>query len=250
MDYSKNIKAFIQDFPVRKITGQEKFLILAAKCANGMANKEIKLSDIKKLWQKTLMGGNYNPSFYHRAQQKWINSLQKGTCEVVTDGLDYLATLAKTDQSNCSIINGVMNLLIFDKKNTHSIDKFLRQEFMAAKKEIYIADSWVDETIFDNILDVIPMNVKIQLLYGQIPSSKKTSFETRKNRFNIQWTNFIVKRYKDLHDRFFIIDNNGYIIGPSLKNAAENSPAIVVTLPLKESSILQKFFNRLWLLGK
>ena len=106
-----------------------------------------------------------------------------------------------------------------------------------------IADSWVNDTIFDNLLDNIPRNVAVRLIYGH----KKESFDSRAIRFGKEWDSFLAKELCDLHDRFLIADDAGYVIGPSLKDAAVNSPAIVVRLRQKDSLLLKKFFEQLWL---
>jgi hypothetical protein len=55
---------------------------------------------------------------------------------------------------------------------------------------------------------------------------------------------------KDLHDRFLIVDDRAYIIGLSIKDAASNSPALVVALSTKDSAALDKFFHKLWVNAK
>ena len=47
-------------------------------------------------------------------------------------------------------------MVVVNRKATHSFDKYLRKIFVAAKTEVLIADAYVDETIFDTVLDVIP----------------------------------------------------------------------------------------------
>ena len=105
-----------------------------------------------------------------------------------------------------------------------------------------IADSWVDGTIFDTVLDVIPKDCTLRLIYAQA----RGSFEERARRFSLQYTKFLHRRYKPLHDRFMVADDTAYILGPSIKDAASNSPALVVTLGSKEKSLLLAFFGGLW----
>jgi hypothetical protein len=47
-----------------------------------------------------------------------------------------------------------------------------------------------------------------------------------------------------------VIDNAGYVLGPSIKDAASNSPAVVVELDPNEKRLLKNFFNELWQKGK
>lgn len=52
--------------------------------------------------------------------------------------------------------------------------------------------------------------------------------------------------HRILHDRFLVIDDIGYIIGPSLKDATRNSPALVVKLGAADSRQLLRFFDGMW----
>ncbi len=105
-----------------------------------------------------------------------------------------------------------------------------------------VSDSYVDGSIFDTVLEVIPKTTTIKLL------SKRRSgnFNARAKRFRKQYQGFATRKYKDLHDRFLVIDDTGYVMGPSLKDAASNSPALLVTLIGKEKRRLQSFFDELW----
>jgi hypothetical protein len=57
---------------------------------------------------------------------------------------------------------------------------------------------------------------------------------------------FAHRRYKHLHDRFIVVDDLAFILGPSIKDAATNSPALVIALGSKEKNSLQTFFGELW----
>jgi hypothetical protein len=93
---------------------------------------------------------------------------------------------------------------------------------------------------------LIPQTVPIKLLYSRAMGT----FAAKAIRFSKQWTQFASKEYKHLHDRFMVIDNAGYVLGPSIKDAASNSPAVVVELDSNEKRLLKNFFNELWQKGK
>jgi hypothetical protein len=134
------------------------------------------------------------------------------------------------------------SLIIVNRRATHTFDKFLRTTLAAAKNQVLIADSWVDDTIFDTVLDVIPGDCTVKLLYAHA----RGNFDARAKRFSQQYSKFAAKRYKPLHDRFTVVDGTAYILGPSIKDAATNSPALVVALGSKEKNSLQAFFGGLW----
>jgi hypothetical protein len=246
MDFSKNIKAFLGSLPIKDLSGHQMFLAIAAHCAGGNTSNQVNIADIRDKWPKSLLKKKYNAVFYSRAQEEnWVDPVRQGIFIVKDNGFQHVDDLAgSNNKGTVSLSKG--GLFIFNKKNTHTFDKFLRNIFANAKSRVFIADSWVDETIFDNVLDSIPKTLDINLIYGQ----KKGIFDSRVIRFKKEYPKFVVKRYKDLHDRFLVVDNMGCVIGPSLKNAAEKSPALIVVLNKNDSLLLIKFFQSLWINAK
>lgn len=231
----------MKGLPLKDLNGHQMFLAIAAHCSGGDTSREVSVSDLRYLWPKSLLGMNYNSVFYNRAQEKgWVDPVRQGVFVINDDGMRYLSDISNFEPSVESSHSG--NLHIFEKKSTHSFDKFLRGVFTNAKSKVLVADSWVDETIFDNVLDSIPKAHEIRLIYGQ----KRGTFDSRVIRFKKEYSKFVVKNYGDLHDRFLVVDDVGYILGPSIKDAASNSPALVVTLSKKDSFALANFFQTLW----
>jgi len=240
MNYKQNIKAFLRQLPSSSITGQLAFLATAAYIAQGRADRQITLADIKRNWQKAIIGRKYNPALYSRAQENgWIDPVGTGLLKVSEQGFQHLIDITAADSS---IDTPNDKLFVFGKKEAHHFDKFLRGIFANAKVRVWIADSYVDETIFDLVLDSIPKTVEVKLLYGR----KLGSFELRGNRFNKMYTKYSAKRYSALHDRFIVVDEDGFVLGPSIKDATINSPALVVKLSYREAKNLHKFFKKIW----
>jgi len=225
------------------MTGSQKFVGVAAFLSKGRIGAEVSTVDIKKHWLKSALQVSYNPAFYDRSQKAgWVDPVsgKRGTLHVTQAGLDNLVGLLP--ETNAGEYKKSGSLMIVNRKAIHTFDKFLRQTLSASKAQVFIADSWVDDKIFDTVLDVIPQTRTVRLIYAQA----RGSFGARAQRFGRQYTRFASKRYKHLHDRFMIVDDIGYILGPSIKDAASNSPALVVILAEKETNLLQKFFNDLW----
>ena len=246
MDFGTNLKAFLKRLPLKKMTGHQKFLAVAAFQCKGRHGAELATKNIQSEWRKSILQGPYNPSYHGRAQTEgWVNptSTGKGRFSVTKEGIDHLEALAVHEQDfSEGALEKSGSLIVVNRKGTHSFDKYIRKLFAEAKSQVLIADSYVDGTIFDTVLDVIPKAVTIKFLYKK----QSDNFEQRAQRFGKQYTNFFSKRYANLHDRFLVIDNSGYIIGPSLKDAASNAPALAVVLTGKEKQRLQSFFDELW----
>ena len=250
MTVNLNLKAFLKTLRLTEMSGHQKFLAVAALNGKGKPGIELATRDVQDQWLKSLMGQGSNPVFYERAQQEgWVDRMaaKKGAFRVNQPGLDHLAALEKSDGiATTGDLQKAGGLVVVNRKATHSFDKYLRNIFAAAKTEVLIADAYVDETIFDTVLDVIPQTIPIKLLYCRALGT----FAAKAVRFSKQWTQFSSKEYKHLHDRFMVIDNAGYVLGPSIKDAASNSPAVVVELDSNEKRLLKNFFNELWQKGK
>jgi len=250
MNYDLNTKAFLKGLPLAEMSGHQKFLAVAALLGQGKTNIEVATKKVQEQWRKSLLGIPYNSTYYDRAQQEgWVNPVSGRRGELVTTqtGLDHLAALPRLESEfNAGELKQAGGLIVVNRKATHTFDKFLRRILAEAKIRVLIADSWVDQSVFDNVLDVIPKSIPVQLLYAQA----RGSFDQRAKRFSIEYQKFSVRRYKSLHDRFIIVDDSGYVLGPSIKDAASNSPALVVALGAKEKRLLQSFFDELWKKGK
>lgn len=245
------MSAFLSNLPIRKMNGQEKFLAVATYLCAGETTKEVAVAEVVKKWSKVVLKAIYNPVTYSRATgQSWLKPIdsKKGVFTVTAKGVKHIEDLSSPQTASAVIAEN--SLCIFEKKSTHSFDKFLRTTLSGATTKVAIADSYVDETIFDTVLDSIPKTVPIQLIYSHIPSANQTAFDTRQKRFMTEYPKYAIKKYKDLHDRFLIVDDRAYIIGPSIKDAASNSPALVVALSTKDSAALDKFFHKLWVNAK
>ncbi|MGH9862185.1 MAG: hypothetical protein ACRD35_02045 [Candidatus Acidiferrales bacterium] len=246
MNFNQNLKAFLRALPLSKMTGHQKFLSVAAVACGGKEGVEIATKDIDQGWRKSLLRVKYNPSFHDRAQREgWVDPIsgKKGIFVVTRVGLDHLTALPALDSElSAGELKQSGRFIIVNRKATHTFDKFLRKVLAEAKIEVLIADSWVDGTIFDDVLDVTPKTIPVKLIYAQATDN----FQQRAKRFSTEYPRFIARRYKHLHDRFMVVGDTGYVLGPSIKDAASNSPALVVELGTKEKHLLRAFFEELW----
>ncbi len=246
MDFNLNSKAFLAQFRLAEMSGQQKFLAIAAHNTNGRTTHDLPTAVVRAQWRKSQLDVAYNAAFYDRAQQEgWVDPLdaKKGWFNVTDKGMEHLVALAKSDGTASSgEIQKAGGLVVVNRRATHTFDKYLRKILADAKTEVLIADAYVDDTIFDTVLDVIPPSLPVKLLYSRTMGK----FGARATRFSRQYSQFAFRRYKHLHDRFMVVDNAGYVLGPSIKDAATNSPAIVVELDPNEKRLLRNFFDDLW----
>lgn len=235
MDFPENIKIFLKKLPLKDMSGQGVLCAIVFFLSGRDKQKEISISEIRDGWSKTLIKKTYNSIYVERAQGL-VHSCAYGKVCITEGGISYIESLLPDSFSKQS-----SHLMIFNSGETHSFDKFLRSIFKKSKKTVDIADTWVDGNIFDRLLDQISNTVQIRFLY----TNDAGGFENKKDRFAKEY-NFQNKKVNNFHDRFIVVDGVGYIIGPSLKDAADKKPAIVVALSQADSQKLQNLFNGLW----
>lgn len=243
MDFNQPLAAFFHKyFVASKLSGHEKITIVCALLAQGIVGKPVSTALLTKSWSRTALKASYSGTFLARAQQHgWLRSEDKGQYALTEDGIDHLLAIQKLGDL-ISVTQSKSELRLFATGQTHSFDKYLRGVLVGAGARVRIADSYVDETIFDNLLDQIPKTVKIQLMYGK----SYNSYDQRAKRFKTEYPKFAHKNNPTFHDRILIIDSIGYVLGPSLKDAASKTPASVVRLNSKDSEQIIKFFDAIW----
>lgn len=243
MDFDQPLTAFVRKyFVVSRLSGHEKITIVCALLATGIVGRPISTALLTKSWSRTALKASYSGTFLARAQEHgWLRSESKGQYALTEGGIDHLLAIQKLGDL-LPVPQSKSELRLFAAGQTHSFDKYLREILSAAGASVRIADSYVDETIFDNLLDQIPKGVRIQLMYGK----SFTSYDQRAKRFTTEFPKFAHKHNPNFHDRLLIVDSVGYALGPSLKDAAHKSPASVVRLNSKDSEQLIKFFDGIW----
>jgi len=250
MNFDKNLIAGLNNLPIKKMAGKEKFVATAAFLCKGSLDIKIKASNVKANWKKSIFKIKYNPIFYIRAiAEEWVNPINgSGQFTINKDGYKHILSLA--GEISTKELRKTGSLIIFNKKSTNTFDVYLKNVLSSAKRNILIVDSYIDGSLFDDIFTEIPRDIPTKLIYGNIKSKNINKLNQRVKRYSKEWPKFALKKYKGIHDRFIIIDSLGYILGPSIKDAADRSHAILVILNTKETALLTEFFNELWKTSK
>ena len=55
MDFTQNLKAFLKDLPLTKMSGHQKFLAMASLRCKGKKGIEVATKDIKKHWRRSVL---------------------------------------------------------------------------------------------------------------------------------------------------------------------------------------------------
>jgi hypothetical protein len=117
--------------------------------------------------------------------------------------------------------------------------KIIRGLMNSVKDRFYLVDPWVNETIFDEYLDALPIHIQIKILTRNFDSK----FLTRAKKFKTKNSKFEVKKSDEIHDRYMIIDDRAWILGPSIKDIGKKAYVIVEFINVLS---IEKLFETLW----
>lgn len=116
---------------------------------------------------------------------------------------------------------------------TYDVYKTVKQLVAAAKKEVFVVETYPNEDLFELYLDKVPVGVKIRVLVlakkYKPPFLKVAGMFTAKAGIAAE-----VRESSDVHDRTIFIDDHGYVIGQSLKDAATQKPTYLMEITASE----------------
>lgn len=121
----------------------------------------------------------------------------------------------------------------------------LRRVLSSASGFVKILDTFVSIKTLD-ILYSIPEGVPIKLLTEKTGGIKRApAFLRACKAFKAERPNFEVRKGEGLHDRFILMPNQGWSVGPSLKDFGNKVSSLT---PLQEKGKLdaEKIFDDIW----
>ena len=121
----------------------------------------------------------------------------------------------------------------------------LRRVLSSATGYVKICDTYVNIKTLD-ILYSIPEEVPIKLLTEKTGGKKRApTFLRACKDFKVERPGFEVRKGDGLHDRFILISNQGWSVGPSLKDFG-NKVSVLTPLQEKGKREVEKIFDDLW----
>ena len=240
IDFSRSVRSIYgQHFVSLDINNAEKYLLVVAAVTNGIIGDPVRAGLVQKAWLKQLFKVAYH--YRHSVEAEtvgWVDRTRQGYVSVTKDGIRHLESFF--GDMTGRPLDDKTELIVFSAKQTHDFDSLLRSILFAATSRVRIADSYVDETIFDTLLASIPKSTRVELMFNH---DSGTEFHERVKRFKIQYPDFHYARYPKLHDRYIVVDTIGFVVGPSLKDAPVNAPAIIVRIGSEQSLKLVQLFD-------
>jgi hypothetical protein len=164
------------------------------------------------------------------------HSIKKEEIEKILENLKELKQLSKIDVQN-------FDERYYEENGQYDFYKDLKSIIINSKKEIFIIDSYLHEDILNIYLDKILPNIKINILTNS--KTPKGNFPKIARMFSKKHQEiFEVRENEKCHDRAIFLDNDGWIIGNSIKDNAKNKPAYLIKL--RRPKKLKEIYRKIW----
>jgi len=111
----------------------------------------------------------------------------------------------------------------------------------AATKNILIVDAYLDEGLFNLYVSKVSNGVPVQILSNRIDNNVEVVGKMYAKKRPLE-----MRSSFDVHDRAVFIDQRGWVVGQSIKDAAKKKPTYLIELNEPMLMATKDAHNRIW----
>ena len=130
---------------------------------------------------------------------------------------------------------------VYESGDQYGFYRDLSSLIATTAQEIFIVDAYPDTNIFKLYIDEVPTNALIRILSHNISDKFKTVAKLCAQNKHIGL------RFSDrIHDRVVFVDERGWIIGQSIKDAARKAPMNMIELGESVLATTRNIYEEIW----
>jgi|SRR6185312_3067955 len=111
-----------------------------------------------------------------------------------------------------------------------------------ATAEVFIVDPYIDDTLFDIYVNRVEPGINVRILTRN-PSS---AVQTIATKYASGHAAFELRVTNDIHDRVLFVDDRCWVVGQSIKDAADKKPTYIVEVT---AAPMRDIYEKLWSAG-
>ena len=111
----------------------------------------------------------------------------------------------------------------------------------AATKDILIVDAYLDEQVFNLYVSKVPDATVVRILSNKINPNVETVARMYTKRKPLE-----LRSSGSIHDRLVFLDQRGWVIGQSIKDAARKKPTYLIELKEPSLTAARDAHNKIW----
>lgn len=133
----------------------------------------------------------------------------------------------------------------YGKKSPFKFHLDIKEIIENSNEEIFIIEPFVTDHILELTLKDLNRKRKIRILTNSKNADKRGKFSKLSNLFKKEFSDYEVRESEEIHDRGIFIDKKeGWILGQSIKDAANNKPTYLVKL--RNAKPLESIYHSIW----
>lgn len=133
---------------------------------------------------------------------------------------------------------------VFGPGAVYDFFKALRDLVSSAENTLLIVDPYMDAEIFDSYLSASSKVKKVRLLANKHSDDLKTASEKFSTQYSI---NVQAHKSSQIHDRvIFVDDEQCWVLGASIKDAAAKKPTYLAPLPKDIVAVKLQWYEDIW----
>lgn len=131
---------------------------------------------------------------------------------------------------------------VYEPGEEYAFYRDLSSLIVTAEQDIFIVDAYLDERVFDLYVAKVANSASVHILSNKIGANVETVARMYARSRPLE-----MRSSADVHDRAIFLDQRGWVIGQSLKDAARKKPTYMVELnePLLTAS--RDVHARIWM---
>jgi len=130
---------------------------------------------------------------------------------------------------------------VYEPGDEYAFYRDLSSLIATATHDILIVDAYLGEQLFNLYVDKVPGGATVRILSNKIGANVETVARMYAKNRPLE-----LRSSADVHDRAVFLDQRGWVIGQSIKDAARKKPTYLIELNEPLLNAARDVYNRLW----
>ncbi len=130
---------------------------------------------------------------------------------------------------------------VYEPGDEYAFYRDLNSLIQTATNDILIVDAYLDEQVFNLYVSKVPNTAAVRILSGKIGANVETVA-----RMYAESRPLELRSSADVHDRAVFLDQRGWVIGQSIKDAARKKPTYMIELSEPSLTVSRDVHNQIW----
>ncbi len=134
---------------------------------------------------------------------------------------------------------------VYEPGDRYEIYRDLSTIISSATREVVIVDAYLDEQLFNLYVSKVAAAIPVRILSNKVGQNVEAIAQMFASRRALD-----LRISSDVHDRMLLVDDRGWVIGQSIKDAAKTKPTYIVEVEGPVLAGLRPVYSTLWASSK